>query len=200
MDNYYRVLGLEQPRSRHHDLTASDIRRAYHAALLRHHPDKVPSPSSRSSSSSALAAAAHAESDGRRGSTTVDLITTAYKTLSDPTGRAAHDRALSRQPQDAGPTTHPSSNSPSFYYSGLDTVDLDDLDYDDSRGEWRRPCRCEHDEAFVVTETDLERVAEVGELVVGCRGCSLWLKVLFQPAKAVEEENAHGNAPEMGTA
>lgn len=32
---------------------------------------------------------------------------------------------------------------------------------------------------YVVTEDELEKNLEDRELIVGCRGCSLWLRVLF---------------------
>jgi diphthamide biosynthesis protein 4 len=40
-----------------------------------------------------------------------------------------------------------------------------------------------------VREEDLEDAGEEGEVVVGCRGCSLWLRVLFG---VVEEEDGVG--------
>jgi hypothetical protein len=44
---------------------------------------------------------------------------------------------------------------------------------------WYRGCRCGDERGFMVTEMDLEKEAEHGEVVIGCRGCSLWMKILF---------------------
>jgi diphthamide biosynthesis protein 4 len=65
------------------------------------------------------------------------------------------------------------------FRTGLDTVDLDDLIFDEGKELWTRGCRCGDDAGFVVTEAELELNAEDGELIIGCRGCSLWLRVLF---------------------
>lgn len=74
------------------------------------------------------------------------------------------------------------------FRTGIETVDLDDLEVDEARGEWYRSCRCGDDQGFLVAESDLEEAVEEGELSVGCRGCSLWLKVLF----GVMEEDPKG--------
>lgn len=60
-------------------------------------------------------------------------------------------------------------------------VDLEDLGCDESGEEivWFRECRCGDERGFLVSEDELEKEVEHGEIVVGCRGCSLWLKVLF---------------------
>jgi diphthamide biosynthesis protein 4 len=52
--------------------------------------------------------------------------------------------------------------------------------------EWRRPCRCGSDVGFKITEQELEDAEKrgAGEVVVGCWGCSLAVRVGF----AVEEE------------
>lgn len=38
----------------------------------------------------------------------------------------------------------------------------------------------------MVTEEELEKESAHGEIVIGCRGCSLWMKVLF----AVQEDDS----------
>lgn len=48
--------------------------------------------------------------------------------------------------------------------------------------EWTAPChRCATDPGFVVSEAALESAERrgEGEVLVGCRGCSLWVRVEF---------------------
>ena len=152
--NYYELLGLEK-RSSDPKLTAEDLKRAYRQALLQHHPDK----------------------NKRTESTlvTVDDIALAYKTLSEPQLRADYDRWLQVNSSDAH------AKQPG--HTGLETVDLDDLVFDEQAEIWSRSCRCGDDGGFVVTETELEKNLEDGELIVGCKGCSLWLRVMFSSAE-----------------
>lgn len=66
--------------------------------------------------------------------------------------------------------------------TGIETIDLDDLNMDEDETKehtWYRGCRCGEERGFVITEGDLEDAAQDGEVTVGCRGCSLWLRVLF---------------------
>ena len=81
-------------------------------------------------------------------------------------------------------TVHQERHQPKQYsFEGLETVDLDDLDYDEEGGgAWYRGCRCGSVRGFRVTEEDLEKEVENGDVVVGCVGCSLWLRVTFQAA------------------
>lgn len=148
---HYEVLALPSKTS---DLTDRDIRLAYRRALLLHHPDKSPSPSPSSS---------------RRSAPTIDAITTAYKTLIDPLTRSDYDRSLT--------TASSSRLKPS--YPGLETVDLDDMGYDEEEQMWYRRCRCGKEGIYVVTEEELELNAEFGETITPCQGCSLWLRVTF---------------------
>ena len=154
--DHYEVLGLSTHRY-DVDLPASRLRDAYKRALLLHHPDK--------------------EVEARRGDVpanaevTVDDVAQAYKTLSNPEERKQYDQMLRMKAStDSGDRVH---------HTGLEIVDLEDLEYDDGTQAWVRPCRCGSDGGFIVTEDELERQAKDGELVVGCKGCSLWIKVLF---------------------
>ena len=147
---YYEILGLSQ-RQLDINLTAQDFKQAYRRALLQHHPDKATETTK---------------------TETADAITLAYKTLSDPASRADYDRKLRlSQAQNKG--------EDKLSYTGLDIVDLDDLEYDEVNSAWWRGCRCGQERGFVITEDDLEKETRSGELIAGCRGCSLWLKVLF---------------------
>lgn len=152
MKNHYDTLGLSR-RQFDASLTVQDVKQAYRHTLLQHHPDKI-------------------NDNNTTSQNTVDAITLAYKTLSEPALKTEYDRELrlSQSRSEEG-------NKTSF--TGLDTVDLDDLQYDEVKNEWWRSCRCGQDRGFVVTEDELEKDSHLGELITGCRGCSLWLKVLF---------------------
>lgn len=66
----------------------------------------------------------------------------------------------------------------------LQAVDLDDFNYDEVRERWTRACRCGAREGFVITEDDLA----AGDDVVGCCGCSLWVKVGYEVVYEDNEE------------
>ncbi|MCJ1448025.1 MAG: hypothetical protein MMC23_008538 [Stictis urceolatum] len=156
--SYYTVLGLSPNPDDAADLGAEDIKAAYRKALLAHHPDKslakkvITPPGSR-----------HA----------IDAINDAYKVLSDSHAKLEYDRVLKLQgekPQNGLIKEHP----------GLETVDLDDMQLDETNVTWYRACRCGRDRGFEVLEAELEKEAEHGEIIIGCDGCSLWLRVVFQ--------------------
>lgn len=166
--SHYEVLGLPNPISRRH-ISTQDIKLAYRRALLQHHPDKQtnPKPSDTDIAPSSVVG---------REAYTVDEISLAYKVLSDATDRAEYDRNLClkhQTPQKQGANTSPQT--------GLEMVDLSDLDFNDTIGIWCRGCRCGDQMGYTVTEKDLENGAEHGEVDIGCHGCSLWLRVLYQP-------------------
>jgi diphthamide biosynthesis protein 4 len=135
-------------------MTPDELKAAYRAALLRHHPDKH-SPTAQRADRAA----------------TIDAIKLAYTTLSHPALRAAYDKSL---------LTTPSAQAKN-HHTGEESLDLDDLPFDEASGEWYRVCRCGEERGFVVTEAELEEEMARGgrEVVVGCRGCSLWVRVGF---------------------
>lgn len=181
---YYHILNLPSPLSTQEQhqsrLSKQDLKLAYHRALLRYHPDKSSASSTRTKSTKP-SVVSNGE-DERRRVYTIDEITTAYKTLSDPKARAEYDRELrlSRHNQADGGGRE-NGEEEDIFHTGLETVDLEDLGYVDSGedGYWYRSCRCGDQKGFFVTEEDLEREVEAGEILVGCKGCSLWLGVLF---------------------
>lgn len=156
--NYYDTLGLRQGEP---SPSPEDVKKAYRKALLSHHPDK----NSRTGEQTARTTKA--------GAITVDDIALAYKTLSVPSLKAQYDRWLASTPQ-----ADDSNKSGGVHHTGLETVDLDDLAFDEKSQVWTRSCRCGVS-GFEISEDELEKNLEDRELIVGCGGCSLWLRVLF---------------------
>ena len=156
--NHYEVLALRSPLTTTHGVSQQDIKSAYRQALLQHHPDKSISKGSAQSSLPKY---------------TIDEITIAYKTLSDTYTRSIYDRSLQFQLAEQKLDT---TNS----YIGSEIVDLDDLQHDGNKGHWYRSCRCGNKLGFLITEDELEKEAEQGEIFTGCSGCSLVLRVVFQ--------------------
>ena len=157
--DYYEVLALPDSPPARRLLRQEDIKHAYKRALLQHHPDKSTSP------------------EDPKPRYTIDDIAAAYKMLSNPVTRSELDRSLQFQTLRGPRKTEVS-------LSGLETIDLDDLDYDEADGLWYRSCRCGNQRGYLISEGDLAEEAAHGEIVTGCGGCSLWLKVLFQTADA----------------
>lgn len=184
--SHYTVLGFPQTLA---TLRKKDLKLAYHRALLKHHPDK-------SGSSTPIQKSSQNPSGPASRTFTVDDITAAYQTLSDPIARAEYDRSLRLNGRAVEQNAFAGEEDVSFR-TGLETFDLDDMEIEtiqapeigqdngDDYGQsiWYRGCRCGDEKGFLIREEDLEREIERGEVMVGCRGCSLWAKVLF----AVEE-------------
>jgi diphthamide biosynthesis protein 4 len=169
--SYYEILQLSLPTGRSsHTLTKEAIKTAYHSALLIHHPDK------------AAKHAPYANFPTQQSLYSIDQIVTAYETLADPLKRSAYNQqlgeiargaTLSRPSQEKG--THP----------GVEIFDLEDLSFSEETGTWHHQCRCGNEEGYIVTEVELDSEAEHGEIFIGCRGCSLFIKVLFSVTDAV---------------
>jgi diphthamide biosynthesis protein 4 len=155
---YYEILNLSPLTTSQQPNPSQLIKRAYRRALLSHHPDKKFTAATPSTTASPTF--------------TIDQISTAYAILSNPTSRASYDKLLLT----TASTTNP---LPSQFQTGIETIDLDDLEYDASKEEWYRPCRCGNTRGYRFGEADLEDSADLGELMVGCVDCSLWLRVQF---------------------
>ncbi|KAH0434735.1 CSL zinc finger [Colletotrichum camelliae] len=169
---HYTVLGLTRKLLQEQAAEQSQqvIKRAYHRALLQNHPDKYPQlkgPGSTVSDSTS------SRSPAKSDVLTIDQISTAYKVLSDTKLKAEYDRSLDLAPNNQG------LKREEAFQTGIENVDLDDLEFDEGQECWYRSCRCGNSRGFLFTEADLEEVGENGELLVGCQDCSLWMKVHF---------------------
>lgn len=169
---HYELLNLPHPTLTSLPPSQQAIKTAYRLALLTHHPDK---------SSSQIPA------KNQSSTPTIDAIKTAYITLFTPSLRTEYDRALLLH------ATLKSTGQKSGY-TGSEILDLDDLVLDEERGVWYLGCRCGESRGYVVTERDLEREegAEGREIVVGCCGCSLWIRVGFGVVEEEEEGKEGG--------
>ena len=156
--DHYRVLALPAPGTGDHRITQADVKSAYRRALLHYHPDK-----------------SHLKHDTPAHS--VDQVKLAFEVLSNSVSRLEYDQRLSNATLLAAPNcgSHPNP----------ETVDLDDLTFDEVQSRWSKGCRCGASKGFTLTQEDLESNIGRGAVIIGCQGCSLWLRVTFA---AVEEE------------
>ncbi|KAH7916376.1 hypothetical protein BJ138DRAFT_995611, partial [Hygrophoropsis aurantiaca] len=137
---FYQVLGLVQTAS------ASDIKLAYHRALLLWHPDKRLGPSSLS--------------DVNTCGVDVDLIKEAYNALSCAATRAEYDALLKR-------TRSLNQNGP----RPAQVISLEDFKETEAEGDcasmtWTHTCRCGG--IYRINEEDMEAERHL----VGCSSCS----------------------------
>ena len=167
--NHYEVLDLGSRQSTTQALTSAELKQAYRNALLKYHPDKAKGQNGPPTPPASMTA-----SPERHGVPSIDAIKSAYTVLSDPAARAAYDRELLSR-HSRRPGKEPLGRT------GGDTVDLDDLQYDEAASGWYKECRCGETRGYVVTEQQLEDEHARGgkEIVVGCIGCSLWLRIAF---------------------
>lgn len=181
---YYDILGVTSASLADQDAAtqAQVLKRAYHRALLKHHPDKsaarpTPPPGE----------AGRAEGRGF----SVDEVSEAFAVLSDAGRRADYDAALRLAASEDGQGRLPR------FQTGIENVDLDDLAYDEASETWSRGCRCGNEHGYSVGEADLEEAADYGELMVGCADCSLWLRVHFAVMEAEhdQQQSASGHGP-----
>lgn len=183
--NYYAILALPPPRwgaASHTSRAdfAAELRRAYKAALLSAHPDKK----------------RETRTDGNGGvqdklGYTIDDVKEAYLVLATERSRAEYDNWLVRQGDTSdstmagGTNGAANGNMSAEFVLGLEVLDLADFEEVDGRDgkmEWTRGCRCGAERGFVISEEELEEVEARGdrEVLVGCEGCSLWVRVGFE--------------------
>ena len=161
---HYEVLSIPNLS----DVTKPLLKSAYRRALLINHPDK-----SRVQSADLIYDIEAKVSPSRF---SIDQITKAFNVLNDPKSRATYDQELRLRPEGVDEAERQAKQ---IFKTGFETVDLDDLEFDEEKNEWYRSCRCGDERGFLVLESDLEDASEDGEIGVGCRGCSLWIRVLF---------------------
>ncbi|KAK2628244.1 hypothetical protein QTJ16_002890 [Diplocarpon rosae] len=171
MPTYYEVLGLPEVLHNKPSLPAQTLRSAYRRALLQNHPDK--------STNNVLTS--------KETTYSIDQITEAFTTLSNSKSKIDYDKKLKLQSD----TNVGGVKENQVFRTGIEIVDLDDLEVDEAQRIWYSSCRCGDERGFLIMEGDLEAAAEHGEISVGCRGCSLWLIVLFG---IMEEDTATGAA------
>ncbi|CAK7240271.1 MAG: Diphthamide biosynthesis protein 4 [Sporothrix thermara] len=131
---------------------AALVRRAYRRALLQHHPDKHMRRDGGSSGG--------VGTPGAAATYTVDDIKAAYVALGGDSAGAASATTLSAVAQPTLDTTA----------TGLETVDLDELPYDEASQTWYRACRCGNERGYTFGERDLEEELDaeaMEELLVG---------------------------------
>lgn len=188
--------------------SAQLIKRAYRRALLSHHPDKQqqqqqkPHPRSNNTTATAIINTDHTTDNVNDAGYqyTIDQISQAFAILSSPSQRSLYDRQLKTNHQNqSGIPTEPSRP---LFQTGIENIDLDDLESfqgptesaesgQEDIGEvtyWYRPCRCGNPRGYLFSESDLEEAIDLGELMVGCADCSLWLRVHFAVLEEDEEE------------
>lgn len=195
--DYYHLLNIPEEKRNNNNNNNSgigqpatiipphELRQAYKRALLHHHPDKQQKKKTQESTSSPTTYPPAAA--------TIDEITEAYRVLGNASERAKYDVEL-RKWKMMNNHHHQQNNQADVIittrHTGMEIVDLEELDFEVGGLEtendatatgniWKRACRCGSIPAFVVTEAELEKSADEGELVTGCKGCSLWLKVMF---------------------
>ncbi|EFQ86561.1 hypothetical protein CFE70_005754 [Pyrenophora teres f. teres 0-1] len=198
--DFYHILGLEAPHWNNSIKAQStaDLRRGYKIALLAAHPDKQ---------SSGTTDAVKKTTRGGDEGYTVDDVKEAYNILSDPKSRADYDNWLLHNRdtlRSSRSSLHTASLLPSSdFILGLELLDLSDFDVvetrsdisakvDSARGDnmseeeeqmqWTRRCRCGAETGFRILEEELEDAEGRGEkeVLVGCEGCSLWVRVGFE--------------------
>ncbi|KAI0553540.1 hypothetical protein F4679DRAFT_529457 [Xylaria curta] len=131
---------------------------------------------------------------------TVDQIQHAYGVLSDAGQRREYDRQLllltssSSSSSTAFSTSFSSSTTEqkhsvsTRFHTGVETVDLDDLGFDERTGVYFGSCRCGNERGFQFTEAQLEEYEDDLVLMVQCLDCSLWMRVLFDAAEESEDD------------
>ncbi|KAH7132035.1 hypothetical protein B0J11DRAFT_214912 [Dendryphion nanum] len=194
---HYQVLALSPSNA---STSPSALRSAYRAALLRAHPDKL---------SGKGVGVIHGNDLERKntlgkgeGSTkfTIDQIKTAFSVLNNPASRAEYDEQIRRRGivnGSVGKDTEAQARETQDFLLGLEVLDLGDFTeveiVSQTTGsgeevggagvgmEWIRKCRCGAERGFWIGEEELEEACARGEkeVLVGCEGCSLWVRVGF---------------------
>ncbi|TAQ86522.1 hypothetical protein B7494_g5130 [Chlorociboria aeruginascens] len=122
--SYYEVLGLPENFQDEPNISAQTLRSAYRRALLKHHPDKL-----HLSAETALKASQAVYS--------IDQISHAYSVLSDSKLRTQYDKEYKLK----NAIANGAQQGRQVFRTGVEVVDLDDLDISDEERIWFRSCR-----------------------------------------------------------
>jgi len=172
--SHYTILNLPSPANGSREpLSLEDIKQGYRLALLVNHPDK-----------SNFDAPKEQYQGNSQVKPSIDAIKLAYTILSDPKSRLAYDRELVLQSQLRNSSANRATNAQFSFHTGEEVIDLDDMAYDEKSGIWYKGCRCGEKRGYIVTGQQLEEEERKGgkEVVAGCSGCSLWVRVGFSVA------------------
>ncbi|KAF2684946.1 hypothetical protein K458DRAFT_301471 [Lentithecium fluviatile CBS 122367] len=200
--DYYHILGLEAPKYRPGagslfsrssttwSVETDKVRKAYRKALLGAHPDK---------SNASLGTAR--QNPAELGKYTVDDVKEAFAVLGDEGKREEYERWWTRDGAGREGGAGEGGLMEDFVL-GLEVLDLGDFEtteiitcieeegpassaeHRDGGGEgmeWTRACRCGAERGFRIREEELVEAEGRGEseVLVGCEGCSLWVRVEF---------------------
>ncbi|KAF2242586.1 hypothetical protein BU26DRAFT_128928 [Trematosphaeria pertusa] len=132
---------------------------------------------------------------------TVDDVKQAFSVLGDAARKREYDRWLAAQPLHGSRGDGSGSGMGRDFVLGLEVLDLSDFEVvardcsseeggtptsfsgeGDDEVQWVRPCRCGAEKGFRISEGELVDVERRGgrEVLVGCEGCSLWVRVGFE--------------------
>jgi len=193
--DYYSILGLQAPTQP----SAADLRRAYKLALLAAHPDKkrttTATGKARGYTVDEVKDAYAVLSDAKRKAEYDAWIQMYPGKVRRGWGRGggleapSSDFVLGLEVVDLSEFD---VLDPGFEFSDAPTTTASSGDSNsntaegDGEGagqmEWTRACRCGADRGFRILEEELEDAESRGEkeVLVGCEGCSLWVRVGFE--------------------
>ena len=163
--NLYALLGLAPPCLLRGDIALSEIKRAYKALILKHHPDKVQGAQSSCGQAvlddDATTMSSESESESESHATFI-AIQHAYQVLSDTARRKQYDAQLA---QDEASQKALSENQHAVVLDNVVTSELLDGDM------CSRPCNCGG--VFHINVPMLISQLQIGqETFVRCDGCS----------------------------
>lgn len=198
--DYYATLNL--PASSYSEHTSQDLRRAYKLSLLAAHPDKNNNTTSAQQAQHTIDQIKEAYavlSDEGRKAEYDGYLRLHPELIGQSSGLAGRNEisndfilgleVLDLSDFDVLDPGFTFSNPTSIGGSGSNNEEEMEVEVEIERNgqmEWTRACRCGDEKGYVILEEELEDAESrgEGEVLVGCGGCSLWVRVGF----GVEEE------------
>jgi diphthamide biosynthesis protein 4 len=199
--DYYHILGLQAPgwSASTNVLSTADLRRAYKIALLAAHPDKNSTQQKREGTYTVddVKEAYTVLVDGKRKAEYDDWLLHNRDTLERRGGAQAQapssDFILGLELLDLSDFD---VLDPEFAFHTPSSAEIVEAakrgeqlggggngEADgDKQMEWTRACRCGDEKGYRILEEELEDAERRGEkeVLVGCEGCSLWVRVGFE--------------------